>query len=109
MLFQFDFGPRSDHLQEGPRPVVVVQTNALNRLMGYPNTIVVPLTTKMKPSATYVKISPGDGNELTSDSWAISNQIFTLDKSRLQTPLGRISQAELFQLKEALKIALSIR
>lgn len=109
MLFDYDFGPRQNHLQEGPRPVVVVQTDMLNRLEGYGNVVIVPLTTKEKKSPTYVGVVPSQGNELDRDSWAITNQIFTVGKEELLRPLGRVSQTELYAIKEGLKVTLAIR
>lgn len=88
---------------------MVVQTDFLNRLDGYPNVIIVPLTTKHKPSPTYVPIQPSADNGLTAASWAITNQIFTLNKGDLKDPLGKIGKEELFAVKEALKVALDIR
>ncbi|HSI73413.1 MAG TPA: type II toxin-antitoxin system PemK/MazF family toxin [Fimbriimonas sp.] len=108
MLFRHDFGPRRNSIQEGPRPLVVVQTDALNKLDGYPLVIVVPLTTKRKPSATFVQIEPSEQNQLTSTSWAITNQVFTIAKDDLREPIGRVSKTELYGIKDGLKIAFAI-
>lgn len=107
-LFRHDFGPRHNHLQEGVRPALVVQTNVLNTLEGYPNVIVVPLTTKPRPSPTYVPIQPSKENGLSSMSWAITNQIFTIGKADLGEFLGKINKTDLFEVKEGLKIAMAI-
>lgn len=108
-IFRHDFGPRQNHLQEGPRPIVVIQTDALNRLDGYPNVIVVPLTTKEKKSATYAKVEPSAENALNRTSWAIANQIFTLDKGDLKESLGYVTPTELYNIKESLKVSLNIK
>jgi mRNA-degrading endonuclease toxin of MazEF toxin-antitoxin module len=55
MIFLFDFGPGLNHMQEGIRTAVVVQSDSLNRILGYPNVIVMPVTTRERPSATYVR------------------------------------------------------
>jgi len=107
-IFRHGFGPRKNHLQEGVRPALVVQTNTLNRLETYANVIVVPLTTKQRKSPTYVEISPSGENGLSEKSWAITNQIFTLDKGELGDPQGKISREELFAVKQALRITLDI-
>jgi len=88
--------------------VVIVQSDSLNRIEGYGNVIVVPLTTKQKASATYVRVEPTPLNELDRDSWAITNQIFTLDKSDLKAPLGSVSKSELYAIKDGLRISLGI-
>ena len=108
MIFWHDFGPRQNHLQEGVRPAVVVQTDGLNRLEGYPNTMIVPLTTKSRPSPTFVKVEPSAENRLERTSWAITNQVFTIDRGDLGEPIGRVSRTELFGIKEGLKIAFAI-
>lgn len=107
-LFWYDFGPRQDHLQEGPRPVLVVQSNGLNVIFGYPNVIIVPVTTKEKQSATYAKLEPTTESGLDRISWAIGNQLFTIDKGRLGAKLGHISRSELYVVKECLRISLAL-
>ncbi|MEZ0324790.1 MAG: type II toxin-antitoxin system PemK/MazF family toxin [Fimbriimonas sp.] len=108
MLFRHDFGPRQTSVQEGARPLVVVQTDTLNKLAGYPLVIVVPLTTKKKPSPTFVEVEPSTENSLSATSWAITNQVLTIAKDELREPLGRVSRTELYSIKEGLKIALAI-
>ncbi len=108
MLFKHDFGPRQNSLQEGPRPLVVVQTDNLNRLDGYPLVIVVPLTTKTKPSPTFIQVEPSPDNDLTSTSWAMTNQVFTVSKDDLGETMGRVTKAELYNIKSGLKIAFAI-
>lgn len=107
-IFAYDFGPRHNNLQEGPRPVVVVQTDALNKLEGYGNVVVVPVTTKQKPAKTYIELEPSPQSGLDRTSWAITNQIFTIPKSDLKRELGNVSKTELYAIKEGLKIALSL-
>jgi mRNA interferase MazF len=107
-VYRFDFGPQQGHLQEGKRFLVVVQADALNQLEGYPNVIVVPTTTKGRQSPSFARIEPSQQNGLTEISFAICNQILTIDKNRLQESSGKISKQDLFQVKEALKVALGI-
>ncbi len=107
-IFDHNFGPRQNNLQEGFRPVLIVQTDSLNRLDGYGNVIVVPLTTKERPSATYIRIEPSKDNGLDQTSWAITNQVFTLSKSDIKDKRGSISKEGIYAVKQGLKIALSI-
>jgi mRNA interferase MazF len=107
-VYSFDFGPQPGHLQEGKRFLIVVQTNNLNQLEGYPNVIIVPTTTKGKPSPSYAMIEPSGSNGLTEKSFAICNQIQTIDKNRLKDFRGKLSKEDLYQVKEALKVSLSI-
>lgn len=107
-IFAFNFGPRTNNLIEGPHAVVVVQTDLLNGLDGYNNVIVVPITSKPRQSPTYVLIKPASSNQLTVDSYAITNQIFTIDKSQLGEPKGNVTKYELAQIKQGLAITLDI-
>lgn len=107
-LFFYDFGPRQNRLQEGKRPAVVIQADILNRLPGYANVIILPVTSKERSSPTFVPIQPGGSNALTMPSWAIANQIFTVDRSTLGEPLGTVSKSELFAIKEAVRLVLGI-
>jgi mRNA interferase MazF len=107
-IYWHNFGPRQNHLQEGVRPALVVQTDTLSALEGYPNVIVVPLTTRERKSATYIPIQANEQSGLSQQSWAITNQIFTIDKGELVKHIGRVSPAELYAAKEGLKITLAI-
>ncbi len=107
-IFRCDFGPHSNHLQEGKRPALIVQADLLNRIQGLGTFIVVPLTTKHKPALTFVRIEASESNALTATSWAITNQIYTLGENDLREDLGKISRAELYLVKEALKKVLAI-
>jgi mRNA-degrading endonuclease toxin of MazEF toxin-antitoxin module len=108
-VFDHNFGPRQNNLQEGSRPVLVVQTDTLNKLEGYGNVIVVPLTTKERLSVTYIKIEPTDGNGLDRVSWAITNQVFTIGKDELEEKRGSITKEGIYAVKQGLKISLSIQ
>lgn len=88
--------------------MVVVQSDLLNKLDGYGNVIVVPLTTKQKPAKTFIQVEPSSSNALDRTSWAITNQIFTISKSDLGSEMGAVSKTELYAIKEGLKIALGI-
>ncbi len=81
---------------------MVVQSDLLNDLEGYPNTIIVPLTTKERNSPTFVKIVPSPQNGLDRESWAITNQVFTVGKDSLGEPIGQVSGHELQLVRDAL-------
>ena len=107
-LFRHDFGPRQNHLQEGVRPALVIQTDKLNDISEYPNVVVVPVTTKKRNSPTYVELQPSGENGLEATSWAITNQPFTIPKADLKEPLGWINSQELYGVKAALRIVLNL-
>ena len=73
------------------RPVVVIQNDIGNRHS--PTTIVVPLTSKLKKKGmkTHVFIEKTKENGLSEDSVALCEQVRTIDKSRIKTKIGKIS------------------
>ena len=73
------------------RPVVVIQNDIGNRYS--PTTIVVPLTSKQKKKSmkTHVLIKKTKENGLSEDSVALCEQVRTIDKSRIKTKIGKIS------------------
>ena len=75
-----------------PRPAVVVSLDVRNRLAG--DVIVVPLSTNLRPLATHVLLTAGDGG-LRYDSMAKCEQVTTLDKRLLgDGPLGGFVPAD---------------
>jgi len=102
MLFRCNLGRRT-------QAAVVVQTDLLNRLTAYGNVAVVPVTTKNRPSPTYVRIEPGAGNQLERASWAVTNQVFTVARASLDQPIGRVSEEELRAIKGGLKLLFAIK
>ena len=107
-LYYYDFGAYVDHLQGGRRPVIIVQSNALNRNRRYSNVLVVPVTTRARDIATFIPIEPAPHNGLTSLSYAIANHIATVSQRQLEAQLGHISQKELLAVQHGLVLALSL-
>lgn len=107
-IFNFDFGPQHDSRMEGPHPALVVQTDLLNRIAGYELVVIVPLSTKGRNSPSHVALSPSNENGLSELSFAKCEQIYTVPKSGLLQKRGALSQSDLYKVKEALKLVLSI-
>lgn len=108
-LFTYDFGERADHRQAGKRPVVVLQTDALNRVEGYGLTLVAPLTTNGRPSPSHVSVEPSAENGLAQISFVKTEQVYTLPAADLLSKLGSLSDADLFKVKQALAIVFDLR
>jgi mRNA interferase MazF len=108
-VYWHDFGVPSDSRQAGLRPALVVQSDALNRIRGYALTVVVPLTSRERAAATYVKIEPSERNGLRNVSWAICNQVYTIPKAELIDKAGRVSQEVLGAVDLALMITLGVQ
>lgn len=96
--------------QAGCRPVLVVSREHINQVLPVVN--VVPLTSLKSPGR---RIYPNEvflpaGTEgVDKDSIALCYQIRTLDKSRLLTQLGQVTDGRLrMQIIEALRFQLDI-
>lgn len=73
------------------RPVLIVQNDIGNKYS--PTTIVVPLTTtsKKRNQITHTVIEKENTQGLKIDSMALCEQVRTIDKRRIKSILGRIS------------------
>ena len=86
-----NLNPTQGSEQAGIRPVLVVQSNAIN---SYTTTIIViPLTTNLRRAAlpSSVRIRQGEAG-LSSDSVILCHQLRVIDMTRLQRKLGAITQ-----------------
>lgn len=93
--------------QGGKRPVIVIQNNTGNKFA--PTVIVAAVTSKVskKPNQpTHVLI---DRNPAFSrPSMVLLEQIFTIDKERIQRLLGQTTPGEMYQINEALMNSLDL-
>ena len=91
--------------QAGIRPVLVLQTDPLNNFLR--TFVSVPLTTNLKWSryAFCVFVASPEGG-LVSDSVALCHQIRATDRSRFIRILGRVSDATLAQVEQAVSVTL---
>ncbi|MBK9337465.1 MAG: type II toxin-antitoxin system PemK/MazF family toxin [Lewinellaceae bacterium] len=89
------------------RPVIVVQTNFLNEY--HPSTIICPLTTKVRPGATLLRIHLSAGTAgLSQDSDIMMDQVRAIDNRRLKQKIGQLPPAFHVQLDENLKIVFDL-
>jgi mRNA interferase MazF len=106
-IWQVDGSPGRGSEQTGVRPSLIVQRDAGNQSATYPNTIVAAISTSGRP--LHVRIRPSATNGLKADSYVKCEQLTTISKTRLVgEPWGRLSDAEMAQVDEALKLSLSL-
>lgn len=101
-----DLNPRIGTEAGKVRPVVVVQTNFLNKI-GHPSTIICPLTTKIVPHANTLRVHLKKGTAgLDSDCDIMLDQIRAIDNKRLTKKTGRLPLKIGNSIKENLKTIL---
>jgi mRNA interferase MazF len=108
MVVEVSLDPVVGHEQGRSRPCVVIQNDVGNRFAS--TTIVVPLTDAAHlraPSPIYVRISKGDGGT-TKDSYALCDQIRTVDQRRFGVVFGTLSAEVMADIDCALLISLGL-
>lgn len=83
------------------RPCLIVSPDEINTYLQ--TVIIVPLTSTQRnlPTRILIKATPQSG--LSNDSYAVLDQLKTVDKSRLSTPIGEISDEEKHAVSDILK------
>lgn len=89
------------------RPCVAVSDPAVNADQGFPLIAVVPVTATPGKGALYPELSPGKSG-LTRASYALIDQLRSIDKRRIRRVFGRITQAELAALDQGLELFLGL-
>ena len=102
-----DLDPTQGSEQAGFRPVLVMQNDAINR--STTTVLSIPLTGNLRRATlpTCVPVAKGEGG-LTSDSVVLCHQTRVLDKTRLKTRLGSLSEATLLAVEARLLFTLGI-
>jgi len=102
-----NLNPTRGSEQAGIRPVLIFQTDLLNRFTT--TVLTIPLTTNLRRASlpSCVFLSRGEGG-LVSDSVALCHQLRVLDKSRLQRKLGTVSQQTLSAIESGMLFTMGI-
>lgn len=83
------------------RPCLIVSPNEMNDVLK--TVIVVPVTSKMRELPTRILIQATPQSGLEVDSYAVLDQIKTIDKLRVMRSRGRVSEVELEEVCETLQ------
>ena len=83
------------------KPCVVVSPDEMNDVLK--TVIVVPVTSKMRELPTRVLIQATPQSGLDVDSYAVLDQVKTIDKLRVMRSRGRVSEVELEEVCETLQ------
>ena len=106
-IYFADLDPHYGSEQGGKRPVIVIQNNTGNKFAL--TVIVAAVTSKVskKPNQpTHVLIEQNPA--FSRPSVVLLEQIFTIDKERIQRLLGQTTPDEMYQINEALMNSLDL-
>lgn len=106
-IYFADLDPHYGSEQGGKHPVIVIQNNTGNKFA--PTVIVAAVTSKVskKPNQpTHVLIEQNPA--FSRPSVVLLEQIFTIDKERIQRLLGQTTPDEMYQINEALMNSLDL-
>ena len=104
-IYLADLNPRFGTEPGKIRPVIVIQTDMLNKI--HPSTIVLPVTTKVIKDVSILRIPIGkDESNLKEDSDIIIDQIRAIDNQRIIKHIGELSEEHQQKIIENLKIIL---
>ncbi|MBI4490197.1 MAG: type II toxin-antitoxin system PemK/MazF family toxin [Deltaproteobacteria bacterium] len=104
-LYVADLNPRFGTEPGKIRPVVVVQTDALNRV--HPSTIICPLTTSVAGFDNPLRVALPKGlSGLGHASDILVDQVKSIDNRRLRRKLGPLPDPYLSELRQKLLLIL---
>lgn len=102
-----ELDPTVGHEQRGTRPCVAVSDPVVNVDQRFPLIAVVPVTGTPGDGALYPELSPG-ASGLTKTSYALVDQLRSIDKRRIRRVFGRIRKNELAELDQGLELFLGL-
>ncbi|MDX2429994.1 MAG: type II toxin-antitoxin system PemK/MazF family toxin [Bacteroides sp.] len=104
-----DLNPRIGKEPGKTRPVLVVQTNLLNKIP-HPSSLICPLTSRVnkKTHVLRVHIKSGSAN-LRQDCDILIDQLRAIDNKRLMRKIGELPDSVIQITRENLKIVLDLR
>ena len=100
--------PTHGHEQRGIRPCVIIADPEVLKDQRFPMVCVVPVTKRQGEGALYPSIGPGSSG-LHTRSFALVDQVRSIDKRRITKIFGQISDEELKKIDEGLRLFLGFR
>lgn len=107
-MYYADLSPVVGSEQGGIRPVLIIQNDTGNKHS--PTVIAAAITSQIGKNKlpTHIEISP-DESGLKSESVVLTEQIRTIDKSRLKEKIGHIENENLInEINEALGVSFGL-
>jgi mRNA interferase MazF len=102
-----DLNPRLGTEAGKIRPVIIVQTDLLNK--EHPSTIVCPITTNVKPNSEILRVHLRKFKfGLKEDCDIMIDQVRAIDNKRLVKKVGEVDSDTTDKIRENLKIVLDL-
>ena len=106
-IYLVDLGKNIGSEQGGCRPVLAIQNNVGNHYG--PTLIVAPITSRFWKKASQPTHSVLEGvPNLTSPSVVLTEQIITIDKTRVMKYLGKVSDEQMNNIDKAIMVSLNL-
>jgi len=103
-----DLNPKIGTEPGKTRPVLVIQTNLLNKIP-HPSTIICPITTNVKRDSEILRVHLKKGTANLHQSCDIMiDQIRAIDNNRLTKRLGILPDEQIVLVKENIQIVLDL-
>ena len=99
--------PALGHEQRGMRPCIVVSDLEVIQYQRFPVLCVVPITGTRGEGALYPRLAPGKSG-LRRPSFALVDQVWTIDKRRVRKVFGQIASEEMDSIDEGLRLFLGL-
>ena len=100
--------PTRGHEQRGVRPCVIITDPEVIQDQRFPMVCVIPVTKTQGEGALYPSLDPGSSG-LRTRSYALVDQVRSIDKRRITKIFGQISDEELKKIDEGLCLFLGLR
>ncbi len=107
-IWDVDWSPGRGAEQQGTRPALIIQNDRGNASPSYPLTIVASMSRTERELPLHVRIAPTEENGLTDFTDVKTEQVMTIEKSRLLRRRGSITAEELSRVDHALKLSLNL-
>ena len=106
-MYYADLSPVIGSEQGGIRPVLIIQNNIGNKYS--PTVIAAAITSQTNKNRlpTHIKLS-SQTSGLMKNSVVLTEQIRTIDKSRLMEKIGQVDEAVMSQVNSALGISFGL-
>ena len=107
-VYWVDFGITDGSEQGGVRPAVIIQNDIGNKYS--PTVIVCPISSEIKKKElpTHVYLSEYKMYGLTKPSQVITEQIRTIDKTKVGDHIGYIDETAMLKVNKALEVSVQI-